>query len=525
MSADPARTTNAAEVLRRAQGMVELGKAGDAVALLERALAAQPRSPALLHAAGTILVDIGAGERAMVVADRLRALAPDAPASHLLAARAEESVRRFDAAAASLEKAHALRPDQPGPAALRARLAERANDLTTARHWVDLALRSSPQYPLGRLLDAKIRTRTGQTDEAVEILAALSADPAAMDQIAPAMRAAVYHELGQALDRSGHYDRAWRAFESASLARQKDPAWMAMNPATALARIEAARAVLDQGFLAGCPRARPGDPVRRIFLVGMPRSGTTLTEQVLGRHPAVVTTDEQSPLGAVIADLRRTHGDRYPACLRSATPAEVERLRLLYAREAVRLLGPAAAEPGRVVLDKLPLNLVELPLLARVFWDARLIVALRDPRDVCLSNATQHMAANPSMKALSTLEGAAQFADRLLGMWCDTKARLTMAWAESRYEGFVADPESGARALLDFCGLSWDDGVLDRGARSDTQSSPTIATPSYEAVAGAITTKAVERWRHYAPIIGQARWAGICRTLAPVMRRLGYQPD
>jgi hypothetical protein len=67
------------------------------------------------------------------------------------------------------------------------------------------------------------------------------------------MRAAVYHELGQALDRSGHYDRAWRAFESASLARQKDPAWMAMNPATALARIEAARAVLDQGFLAGCP--------------------------------------------------------------------------------------------------------------------------------------------------------------------------------------------------------------------------------------------------------------------------------
>lgn len=508
------------EFVTQAQRLVAAGRIREALTLLERVLAQHPDSPVALHAAATILVDLGASERAIALVDRLRSAAPNAAATHLLAARAEEVLRRYDDAAVSLERAHTLRPDNPAPAALRARLAERSNDLQTARRWVDTARAIDPDHPLTRLLDGKLAARGGEHARAGQLLFALSSDPAAMALFPPMMRAAVFNELGQTLDRAGSFADALAAFEASARERVHDPAWRNADAGVAIGRVGAARRVLSPGFLGACTAPGVGERCGVVFLVGVPRSGTTLTERVLGSHPRVVPTDEQTPLGVVITDLRTKHPGDYPGCLASLPDAEGARLRRLYRDESVRLLGDRAGQPGTIVLDKLPLNLVELPLIARVFGDARLIMALRDPRDVCLSNTMQLMAPNPSMKALSTLEGAAEFTASLLGLWCQARPHLRMAWTESRYEGLVRDPGRAAEELLAFCGLEWNDAVLDAGARSVGF----IGTPSYEAVSEEINTRAIERWRHYKDHIGAERWSGIERTLAPALEALGYGP-
>lgn len=520
MSTPPGKP-NPPAFVAEAQRLVEQGKAREALALLGRVLDRHPDAPAALYAAGTILVDLGVSDRAMEVADRLRRVAPDAPASHMLAARAEESGRRLDEAARSLERAHELRPTDPSAAALRARLAERCNDLATARQWTDKALTIDPTHPLARLLDAKVWMRQDSPETAAGVLRQLVGDPKAMRRLPPLMRAAAYHDLGHALDRLGDYVGAWAAFEQSSRERDNDPAWKAIDAERAFARVANARGVLTPGFLDACPKPDASAPVDTVFLVGLPRSGTTLTESIIEAHPRVVGTDELSPLAGVVADLRQRHADAYPGCLATIGDDEVARLRELYRNERARLLGERANAPGAVVLDKLPLNLVELPLIARVFPDAGLIVALRDPRDACLSNTMQFMGANPSMKALSEIEPAARFAAALLGLWLDARPHLGMKWVESRYRDLVDDTEKAARDLIAFCGLEWDPVVLDRGARS----SRVIATPSYEAVTQRITDRAVGRWQNYAPVIGKSRWKAIEETLAPVLDALGYERD
>ncbi len=502
----------------RARRLAAAGRPREALASLEPVLRRDPNARPALRVATEILITHGNPAGAMPYLDRLRTLAPNAPGVHLLAAQAEELLHRFEDAARSLERAHALLPDNANPPALRARLAERANDLSTARRWVDTAARIDPDHPLTRLLDATIRARHGDRDQAAEILFRLADDTPAMQALPPMMRASVCGELGRVLDKLNRYDEAWPAFERADTHRAEDPAWNAADADAAFARAEAASSVIASGFLGSCPAPTKELPGRVVFMIGVPRSGTTLTERTLAAHPRVVATDEQSPLGAVINAVRSSGQDRtYESMVRSLDDAGCERLRGLYFDQAARTLGQPG--PDSIVLDKLPLNLLDLPLIARVFPDAPVIMSLRDPLDSCLSNAQQQMVANPSMKALGRLDTGARFIAGLLSIWLAARTPLRMRWTESRYEDFVTDPESHARRLVAFLGLDWHDAMLDRSARAK---GPTIATPSYEAVSGEITTRAVARWARYRDAIGDDLASSVETTLRPVRTALGY---
>ncbi|RMH23992.1 MAG: sulfotransferase family protein [Planctomycetota bacterium] len=502
----------------RARRLAAAGRPREALASLEPVLMRDPNARPALRVAAEILIALGNPAGAMPYLDRLRSLAPDAPGVHLLAAQAEELLHRFEDAARSLERAHTLLPNNANPPALRARLAERANDLETARRWVGIAAGIDPEHPLTRLLDAIIRARTGHPVAAADILRRLADDPDAMQTLPPMMRASVCGELGRVLDKLGRYADAWSAFQQSHAHREQDPAWAAADADAAFARVRAAASIVADGFLDTCPPPMHPAPGRVVFMIGVPRSGTTLTERTLAAHPRVVATDEQSPLGAVITAVRSAGQDRsYESVLRSLDDAACERLRGLYFDQAARILGRLG--PDSIVLDKLPLNLLDLPLIARVFPDAPLIMSLRDPLDSCLSNAQQQMVPNPSMKALGRLDTGSRFIAELLSLWLAARDTLRMRWTESRYEDFVTDPESHVRRLTAFLGLDWHDAMLDRSARTR---GPTIATPSYEAVSGDITTRAVGRWSRYRDAISADLAASVETTLRPVRQALGY---
>src|SRR5205085_4640311 len=223
----------------------------------------------------------------------------------------------------------------------------------------------------------------------------------------------------------------------------------------------------------------PGTRVSPVFLVGFPRSGTTLLDTLLMGHPALNVMEEVPLLerpAAALGDFER---------LPELSEAETEHLRDLY----FEALGPV---DGRTIVDKLPLNLLGAPLIHRLFPDAKFIFAARHPCDVVLSCFMQPFDLNPAMANFLDLENAARLYDLVLSFWERASAILPLQVHTLRYEALVEDKEAEMRDLIAFLGLGWDERVLDN-QKVAAERGP-IVTPSYAQVAQPIYKRARGRW-------------------------------
>jgi len=170
---------------------------------------------------------------------------------------------------------------------------------------------------------------------------------------------------------------------------------------------------------------------------------------------------------------------------------------------------------GRLVVDKLPLNIVEAGLIHRLFPQARFILAVRHPCDVCLNCFMQSFRINHAMANFLTLEDAALPYDKVMALWAQYRAVLPLEARQVRYEDLVDDFDGTVGGLLEFLGLGWDDGVRRYAERAGR--SKRIDTPSDNQVTEAIYTRARYRWRRY-----EARLAPIMDRLAPHIAAFGY---
>lgn len=227
-----------------------------------------------------------------------------------------------------------------------------------------------------------------------------------------------------------------------------------------------------------------------IFVVGMPRSGTTLTEQILCSHPKVFGAGElglMSQLARLIPTVLKTRTP-YPACLEELTP----HLREEGARYYLHGLDAYDADHAYVV-DKMPHNFVNVGLIALIFPRAKIIHIKRDPRDNALSNFQQNFKARHGGLGYSfDLEKTAhQINDyyRLMEHW---RQVLPMPMFELTYEELVADQEGMTRALLDFVGLEWNDDVRDFH-----KTERAVRTASVAQVRQKIYQTSKQKWRQY----------------------------
>jgi hypothetical protein len=255
-----------------------------------------------------------------------------------------------------------------------------------------------------------------------------------------------------------------------------------------------------------------GAPRRHVFLVGFPRSGTTLLELVLASHPDVVTLEERPLLEPAENEFLVS-----PASFQRLLDAGDDLLdpfRDLYWRQ-VADRGLAVA--GKVFVDKLPLGSVLIPLIARLFPSARILFAERDPRDVVLSCFRRGFKLNPSMYQFVSLEGAARFYDAVMSV-ADRYRRLVPDRVHAvRYETLVTDFEGEVRAICEFAGLAWNESVNDF---AQTARSRTIRTPSAPQVRKGLYTSGAGQWRRYARHLAPVR-----PILAPWVEALGYETD
>jgi hypothetical protein len=179
-----------------------------------------------------------------------------------------------------------------------------------------------------------------------------------------------------------------------------------------------------------------------------------------------------------------------------------------------RVADTGANVAGKVALDKLPLNTMKLPLIAKLFPDAKILFALRDPRDVVLSCFRQRFRMNASMYEFLTLEGSARFYDGVMHLADLCRAKLSLDLHTHRYEDLVEDFDRQTRAICDFIGLPWRAEMRDFAATLDTRST---ATPSSAQVARGLYRDGVGQWRRY-----RDQLAPVLPILAPWAAEFGY---
>jgi hypothetical protein len=194
--------------------------------------------------------------------------------------------------------------------------------------------------------------------------------------------------------------------------------------------------------------------------------------------------------------------------------AEIQDRRRRYWENATAALKEPLA--GRVLVDKLPLNLVLLPAIARIFPDAKIIVALRDPRDAVLSAFQQRFGMNPAMAQMLELGSAARYYDAAMTLLERCREKLPLDMHQVRYEDVVADLEGAARGLAAFLDLPFEPAMLEFSATARRRD---IATPSARQVVQPLYARSVGRWRAYAYHLSP-----VLPLLAPWAERFGYPP-
>lgn len=326
--------------------------------------------------------------------------------------------------------------------------------------------------------------------------------------------------------RSGRFDRAQRIWLSLGQQRVQRPELVqagaiiheqlgqrseAREHAQSALRLYPGQVTCRAG--AAPPRA-PDARRAPAFVVGLPRSGTTLLQEILQSHPHLHTLDEVDPARAALRELLASRGDQtpYPTCLEGLGPADWAHLREEYWRRVDGLGLP----PHQLLIDKLPLNLVRLDYLSRLFPDSREVVVLRDPRDSLISFYFQDFTPNTAMVQSVDLLRSARMYAQVVKIWVQRREQLAVPWKAVRYEDLTRDPEAWVRELLDFLGASWVPDVLSPQLRAQRA----LSTPSRYDVARPVYRTAVGRWRRL-----HAQLEPVLPILEPAALALGYEPS
>ena len=414
-------------------------------------------------------------------------------------------------------------PDGPAAAIMQLRIAAQRSALYERGNQLDRARQALLPLPLA-VLD-QLPANDDARAEGWSAHAAL-----AMRDADYATAAALYRRmLGLTLDDQHRASAAFGLATASSRMRQHDDVWPALQTAHA-AQLNIAQGIVPElmqpdsvplqmadrlvdhaAYEAWQPL--PSFPAGRqpVFVLGFPRSGTTLLEQMLDAHPDFRSMDERAFIHDLIEAMEMT-GQHYPADLANLTASEAEQLRAVYFRRVAQVVPDLGT---RRLVDKNPLNMLCLPMIMRLFPQARIILCLRHPCDVLLSCYMQSFRSPAFMVLCSSLQRLANGYVQAFEHWQKHVEVLAPQVLEWRYEAVVEDVDASLARLGDFLNLA-DPSPMARFAEH-ASGKGFISTPSYAQVTQGINRKAVNRWHAY-----RAMFEPVLPTLRPMLQRLGY---
>lgn len=403
-------------------------------------------------------------------------------------------------------------------AALRAALYERSNQTERAQAALSqLSLEHLDALPIEhhRLrceawhAHAAVAARLGDTAQAIELYQRVLALTNEAD-----MRANAGFGLASALSKQGRQHEAWDSAQAAhatqlDIAKDVVPELLVEgSQPLAMANDSVSHRQHDRWAPLSAPRSSQSP----VFVVGFPRSGTTLLEQMIDAHPDFRSMDERAFVYE-LTERMKLAGQHYPADLTDLTQQNVDQLRSIYAN-LVRKVLPELGH--RRLVDKNPLNMLCLPMIARLFPEARIIMCLRHPCDVLLSCYMQPFRSPAFMVLCSSLERLAHGYVQAFEHWYRHVEVFAPRVLEWRYESVVSRFDEHVLRLGQFLEVS-DASPMARFAEH-ARNKGYISTPSYAQVTQGIHAKAVNRWHAY-----REMFEPVLPILRPMMERLGYQ--
>jgi tetratricopeptide (TPR) repeat protein len=440
--------------------LAESDRLGEAEAAYALAAVFAPNAATTHQALGKILMQKGDAEGAVRSFQSALAIDPNLVSSLNYLGVALKKMGKFEEAAACFSRMVEMRPD--------------------------LAIGYSHLASIGKIDVDKADTR-----QLLEMLA--------QPRLSIENRVALEFALGRAFDKARRYDEAFSHFQTAnSIHKQRRAsAGEVYNPATIDKETEAIIEVFTPQFFKehadwGVASELP------VFIVGMPRSGTTLVQQIAASHPKIHGAGELRDIFDIANGLGR--GDSATDTL-GLNPDEIREA----ANTHLRRLQAMNANAVRVI-DKMPDNINRLGLIKLLFPTCRVILCRRDPRDICLSCFFQWFSdGNLFAFDLATCGHQLLSRERLVDHWRRT---LPLRMLEVQYEELVADLEGQSRRLIDFLGLPWDPACLEFHRTEST-----VLTSSFWQVRQPLYQSSVGKWRHYE------------KHLGPLMKVLNQRPE
>ncbi len=485
----------------------------DAERLLRRAVELAPRDLASRNALGLCLLRLERPAEALTEFDALIGLDPALPFAHVSRGNALHALGHVSLAETGYRRALELDPRQPVALARLANIAVNRGLYPEARVRAEKALALLPGYPDAVLCLAAAALGERRLEQAEGLIRGLLADP----RLEPLQRAHARGQLGDILDAAKRPAEAFAEYSACNAGlrevygRRFGPGHDALEYVKSMNRYFELAAPAP--WQTAPPLSSPGSLSAargHVFILGFPRSGTTLLEVILEGHPDVVSLEEDELLIDGVHQFMR-HPDDFDALARAA-PAALDALRRAYWERAA---AAGAAVEGKVFVDKYPLNSLKLPLIARLFPQAKILFACRDPRDIVLSCFRHRFRMSAPLFELLTLEGAARYYDAVMRLVLRLNSMMPLDVCLVRHEDIVTEFTREMQRICAFLNLEWAPAMGDFALRTQYRS---VLTPSTAQLVRGLNTEGVGHWRTY-----RGELAPVLPMLNPWVTRFYYE--
>ena len=332
------------------------------------------------------------------------------------------------------------------------------------------------------------------------------------------LNSAYWYLLGDVSDRLEDVKAGYAAFVEANTWAEKAASGRGLQADKFLQRLDDLQAAYKSVRRAAPPEQPtvPRDAPQLVFLIGFPRSGTTLLDTVLHSHSQISVVEEK-PLVHEMVKLAQSWQADKPLNHEDFSGRQMAELRDVYMAKLKQHL-PDQPTANRVIIDKLPLNIVEAGLISKVFPDARFLLVLRHPCDCVLSCFMQDFRLNNAMSNFLDLKSAAQCYDKVMSLWATYRDALDLSVHTVKYEQVVTDLEETVGQVLEFLDLDWEEAMKD--CKTTALDRKRTGTPSYHQVVQPIYNRAKDRWRRY-----KAQMVPVLPTLLKWAEIYGYSGE